>query len=389
MHRSLRLWTILTAGVALGTLALSACGITTSTTKHAASASATPTTLASAAGPFCLVPTPESWKTAIAKGQVATKGTWSRVLALSPSGDQMVEEVRRHSALSLELVSAAGKERFIVSIAHTDVGGYLEYADFDGRWVVYVLGYSQNIANRWTIYAWDSQSAAAPYKIAVSRSGTHWILDPDVKVHQGKATWVASPGTTDALEIHLFDLASHHDQIVEVGRVGPPFFADNLLAWPESKAPSDPLRLKAYDSVSGAMANLPDALKAIENGFSIAGNGRSSAWSGGATQKEIWMWHTGRTAPRKIFDAGEGSWVSQVQLTGNIVTWTGDATWAADLRSGSYVKLTPEAGGSMAKGTHLAFMYNTPGAKSEYTPIVSVVVDVSKLPPLPACPLNK
>jgi hypothetical protein len=301
----------------------------------------------------------------------------------------MVEEVRRHSALSLELVSAAGKERFIVSIAHTDAGGYLEYADFDGRWVVYVLGYSQNIANRWTIYAWDSQSAAAPYKIAVSRSGTHWILDPDVKVHQGKATWVASPGTTDALEIHLFDLASHHDQIVEVGRVGPPFFADNLLAWPESKAPSDPLRLKAYDSVSGAMANLPDALKAIENGFSIAGNGRSSAWSGGATQKEIWMWHTGRTAPRKIFDAGEGSWVSQVQLTGNIVTWTGDATWAADLRSGSYVKLTPEAGGSMAKGTHLAFMYNTPGAKSEYTPIVSVVVDVSKLPPLPACPLNK
>ena len=310
-------------------------------------------------------------------------------MALSPSGDKIVREVRKVSVAHLEMGSPGGKQQTIATIANTDAGGYLEYADFDGRWVVYVLGYSQNIANRWAIYAWDSQSAAAPHKIAVSRSGTHWILDPDVKVHQGKATWVASPGTTAVLEIHLFKLASDRDQIVETGNVGPPFFTDNLLAWPESKAPSDPSRLKAYDIVSGAMANLPDALKVIENGFSIASDGHNSAWTGGAMQKEVWAWHTGWAAPRKIYDAGQGSWVSEVQLTGDIVSWTGDATWAADLRSGSYVKLTPDSGISMASGTRLGFMYNTTGGKSQYPPIVSVVVDVSKLPPLPACAPSK
>jgi hypothetical protein len=360
-----------------------------SKSQPAASASATATTTPNAVGPFCLVPMPASWKSAIASGQVVGDGTWSRIMALSPSGDKIVREVRKVSVVHLEVGSTGGKQQTITTIANTDAGGYLEYADFDGRWVVYVLGYSQNIANRWAIYAWDSQSAAAPHKIAVSRPGTHWILDPDVKVHQGKATWVASPGTTAVLEIHLFELASDRDQIVETGHVGPPFFADNLLAWPESKAPSDPSRLKAYDIVSGAMANLPDALKAIENGFSIASDGHNSAWTGGATQKEIWVWHTGWTVPRKIFDAGQGSWVSEVQLTGDIVTWTGDATWAADLRSGSYVKLTPDSGISMTSGTRLGFMYNTTGGKSQYPPIVSIVVDVSKLPPLPACSSSK
>jgi hypothetical protein len=71
------------------------------------------------------------------------------------------------------------------------------------------------------------------------------------------------------------------------------------------------------------------------------------------------------------------------------VTWSSDATYAADLRSGSYVKLTPEYGASKAKGTHLEFMYGTTQVKSQYPALVSFVVDVSKLPPLPGCSPSK
>lgn len=352
-------------------------------------------------GPFCAVQTPVSWKSAITSGQVTADGTWSRVFALSPNGNQSVKEVLRGSIAYLELASRTGKQQTITNITNitnTQAGGFLETADFDGRWVVYVLGYDQNIANRWAIYAWDSHSTGAPHKIATSRSGAHFTLDPQVKVHQGKATWIASTGNTDALEVHLFDLAADRDLVVESAHIsGFPFFADNLLVWSEWKAPSDPPQVKAYDIVSGAMTNLPDALKTMLNSASFASNGRTWAWID-ATSRQVWAWRTDWTAPTKIFYGGQGSQVTWLQIAGDLVTWSGIVTltgkvvygvYAADLRAGSYVKLTPDYGSSMAKGTFLEFSYATTKTKSQYIPQVSFVVDVSKLPPLPTCSASK
>jgi hypothetical protein len=386
MHRNLRVKTLSTTLVTLGTLTLSACGLTTSTTQPSANASATKTVVPIAAGTFCEVPMPASWQSAITSGKIVANGTWSMVTALAPVGDKIVKEVLNDSVAHLELGSPGGKQQIITNIANTRAGGFLETVDFDGRWVVYVLGYSQQVANPWAIFAWDSKSESAPQKIAASQSDAFLSGDPQAKVQRGKAIWLAGSTTTNAREVHLFDLASSKDQVVGTGNGGFPFTADNLLVWPGTNG-----LLKAYDIVNGNNVGLPVALKAIQNSGSVAGNQFVWAWTGGATQKQVWLWRTGWgvehpwTPPRKIFDAGAGSWISGMQLVGNIVTWTGDATYAADLRSGSYVKLTPQYGYSIAKGTHLAFMYNTTMVKSQYMSQDSYVLDVSKLPPLPSC----
>jgi hypothetical protein len=376
--------------VASLTLTLGACGVTTSTKQPTADASATKVVRPIAAGLFCEVRMPASWKSAITSGKVVADGTWSRVEALAPVGNKIVKEVLKDSVAHLEVGSPGGKQQIITNIANTQVGGFLENVDFDGRWVVYVLGYSQQVANPWAIYAWDSKSGTPPQKIASSQSDAFLTGDPQVMVQHGKAIWIAGSTTTNAREVHLFDLATLKDQIVGTGNGGSPFFVDNLLVWPETKSP-----MSAYDIVNGHNVELPNSLKAIQNSGSIAGNQFAWVWTGGSTQKQVWMWRTGwgvkhpLTLPRKIFDAGQGSWISGIQLVGNIVTWTGDATYAADLRSASYVKLTPQYGGSMGKGTRLAIMYNTATVKSQYMSQVSYVLDVGKLPPLPACSPNK
>jgi hypothetical protein len=391
MNRNFRLWTVLTAVVALGTLALSACGVTTSKTQPSASASATMTKPPKAVGPFCAVPMPAVWKSAIANGQVTADGTWSRVFALAPNGEKIVKEVLKDSVAHLEVGAPGGKQQFITNIANTKDGGFLASADFDGRWVVYVLTYAQQVANPWAVYAWDSQSAAAPHKIASSRLGSS-AADPRAEVYQGKTNWITGGVTQGMIEIHLFDLASNHDQLVTKGFVGAPFFVDGLLVWPESKDGflwETPVKLKAYDIASSTMSNLTDALKAVKNDLNFVSDGRTSAWTDRSLH-QLSVWQSGWLAPRDIFYAGPGGeWVGSLNIAGRFVTWTGNATYAADLGSGSYVKLTPEYGSSIAKGNRFTFVYNTTPAKSQYIPNVSVVLDVSKLPPLPACALSK
>jgi hypothetical protein len=301
-------------------------------------------------------------------------------------------EVLKGSVAHLEVGAPGGKQQFIANIANTQAGGFLASADFDGRWVVYVLTYDQQVANPWAIYAWDSQSAAAPHKIASSRLGSSAAPDPQAEVYQGKTNWIAGVATQGIREIHLFDLASNHDKLVTKGFVGAPSFVDGLLVWPESEVGSlsqTPVKLKAYDIVSSTMSNLTDALKAVQNDLNFVSDGRTSAWTDKSLH-QLSVWQTGWLAPREIFYAGPGGeWVGSLNIAGRFVTWTGNATYAADLGSGSYVKLTPEYGSSIAEGNRFTFVYNTTPAKSQYIPNVSVVLDVSKLPPLPACALSK
>lgn len=106
-----------------------------------------------AAGLFCAVQMPASWQSAITSGKVTADGNWALVEALSPNDDQIVKEVRKGSVVHLELGSPGGKQQIITKIANTQAGGYLGAVDFDGRWVVYVLAYAQDIANPWAIFA--------------------------------------------------------------------------------------------------------------------------------------------------------------------------------------------------------------------------------------------
>jgi hypothetical protein len=390
MRRMARPGVSLVIAVALVALALGSCSAVKSKSQQSPIASTKVAPAPIALESFCEVPMPDSWKLTIASGKIAGEGTWSRVVALDPNGDKTVKEIRKGSSNYLELTSSSGELQTIAKIAHTDAGGYLETADFDGRWVVYSLGYGQSIANRWAIYAWDSHSAEPPQKVASWRPNSRMTLDPELHLHQGKATWIAGSAIKDALEVHLFDLATKNDLIVETGAIyGHPFFAKNLLVWPESNGSGRPLKMNAYDIATSTRVNLPATLNTIQKVGSIVGDSSTWAWVGGSTFSEVWVWRTGWSSSRKIFDSGKGSWVSSVQLAGDIVTWTSDATYAANLDTGSYVKLTPDYGSSMAKGSFLEFSYATTNIKSQYMPQDSFVVDVRKLAPLPTCATSK
>jgi hypothetical protein len=296
--------------------------------------------------------------------------------------------------------SLGGKQQFIANIANTYERGHLAYVDYDGRWVVYSLTFELLSGTEWTMFAWDSQSTAAPHKIADSRWNARMTLFAG-GVHQGKTIRLTgstsdAPGGSraihDAHKIHLYDLATGHDQVVWVVKtaiLSRPFFVGNLLVWPESDPPGDPTRLKAYDTVNGTMTNLPDALKTVRDTPSTAADTKTWAW-GDATFKQLWVWRTGWAAPKKIIDGGD---VASVSLAGDIVTWVGNGVYAADLRSGSYVKLTSRSGFSIAKDTRFEFEYGTRSLRSnyaaEFSPQVSFVVDVNKLPPLPPCSPSK
>jgi hypothetical protein len=298
MRRGFRLLTISTAVVVLGTFALSACSVTTSTTQPSASASTTVTTAPKAVGLFCAVPIPESWKSAIASGLVTADGTWSQVVALAPVGNKIVKEVRKGSVLHLEVGSPGEKQQFITNIANTYEGGHLVYVDYDGRWVIYSLNYELLSGTEWTTFAWDSQSTAAAHKIADSRWNGRTTLGVEA-VHQGKTILLTGSGSDapggsrtihDAHKIHIYHLATGHDQVVRVVKTAifsPPFFVGNLLVWPESGSPGDPTQLKAYDMANGTMANLPDALTTVRDSSSIAGDIKTWAWSD-ATFKQLW-----------------------------------------------------------------------------------------------------
>ena len=395
MRRGFRLLTISTAVVVLGTFTLSACGFTTSTTQPSASASTTVTTAPKAVGLFCAVPIPESWKLAIASGLVTSDGTRSQVLALAPVGDKIVKAVLKGSVLHLEVGSPGGKQQFITNIANTYRGGYIGAIDYDGRWVVYSLSYELPSGEPWAIFAWDSQSAASPHKIAASPSNERFPIGAVAVVHQGKASWVSGSRTTNARQVHLYDLAARHDKVVQVVKttnILHPFFAGNLLVWNEfdlsMSTPNSSIAMTAYDTLRGTLTNLPSALTAVRNSSSIAGDTKTWAWSD-ATFKQLWVWRTGWAAPKKIIDGGD---VGVFSLSGDIVTGYGNSVYAADLRSGSYVKLTPENvqyGYSIAKGTHFAFDYGKTKFSSQYPSQVSFIMDVSKLPPLPACSPSK
>jgi hypothetical protein len=294
-HRSRK---SLIIAVALVTFALGACSATASKSQPSPIASATKTAAPIAVGLFCPVPIPDSWKSAFARSKVTADGTWSQVVALAPVGDKIVKEVLKGSVLHLEVGSPGGKQQFITNIANTYAGGHLAGTDYDGRWVVYSLTYELLSGTEGTTFAWDSQSTAAPHKIADSRWNARRALFAG-GVDQGKTIRLTgstsdAPGGSrtihEAHKIHLYDLATGHDQVVRVVKtdiLSLPFFDGNLLVWHESDQPGDPTQLKAYDSASGAMANLPDALNAVQNGISIAGDANTWAWSN-ATHKQVW-----------------------------------------------------------------------------------------------------
>ena len=86
----------------------------------------------------------------------------------------------------------------------------------------------------------------------------------------------------------------------------------------------------------------------------------------------------GWPAARVIAENADGNPVTWPKVSGDTVSWVGERTYTADLRSGSYAPMTKRAGSAEVWGRFLRIGLPK-GAGASYH------IDTSKLPPLPRC----
>ncbi|NUR31409.1 MAG: hypothetical protein HOV83_37145 [Catenulispora sp.] len=256
---------------------------------------------------------------------------------------------------------------------------------FDGRWLIFMADRTQEITGAWDLYAWDTQGAAKPHLIA-SDPGT--VADSPVEwphVHGGKATWVQ--GLADGTQqIHLYDLATGHDGVVHTGHIGASLFAGDLLVWTEALKADGPVTPAAVSVATGAPATLPGPVAQAQTApAGIVSDGTSWAWTS-ADYRTLYAWRAGSQTAITIRTTDENDTMDSLGVSGDIVTWTSStATFAANLKTGSFTQVTKEYGSALTNGAAVAVYYPLGDLKSPDLAYEGYVLKTSDLAQLPKC----
>jgi hypothetical protein len=381
MHRSLFRTSVVLAGALLGAAGLIGCDHFPSRPVPSSTAPITkPTDLRLVSGPYCEVSLPDSWKTALTAGAIphaADESLYAK--AVSSDGSSVFAESTQGNVR--ELVWLHSGTRTVVTqlpdITHEVFG-----AAFDGRWLAFTVWDEPTLYSPWTIYGWDSQAGGVPRQLGRAE----FAGEPYPIVYNGRAYWTRSVADKSS-EVHMTDLASGQDRVIDTGWDGYPFRYGSLVVWIQRADAG--MQLKAADLGTGQPAALPAELQEPLSQGDFA-NGDEATYvsttyvatmdSSGTLQVR----RAGSTKAVTVVKAAAGEDLQWPKVGGSWVTWdTGKAQFIADLRTGSYAQLTPQYGGTVLSGNGLVVMYAPAGTS---TVVDSTLVDLSKLPDLPACP---
>ncbi|GAA3521674.1 hypothetical protein [Actinocatenispora rupis] len=350
------------------------------------SASAAPSATATPGVPgpdFCAVSLPAAWRQHLTAGRIPVRpGESLTVHAVGDDGSTAVADSRLGDTRTV-LFLRGGSRQDVLRMAGQD---QLYGAGFDGRYLVFSVSHDPADLAAWTLYAWDSTTAAPPRMLArnaVDDAG-HPAPGPMLYpvISDGVAAWTAGrpDGTT---ELHRYTLLTGDDQVVRAGHPGTPFLFGGDLVWPESPKPDALTALHAVAMETGTPAALPGALAAVRGPAFIAGTGDAAAWVD-ADVHSLWVWRPTWPRPVRALRVAEGRNLQWVRVAGDLVTWDdGTAQFGADLRTGSYAQLTPRYGYTVADGDALAVGYAPASKTDDGAP--PTLVRVSDLPPLPGC----
>jgi hypothetical protein len=348
--------------------------------------SGTGTGTAVAVAGFCRVGLPRSWQDALAAGRLTGRpGERLIVHAASPDGEVIAVDVRIAGRRGLVLLRHGTQRRTVVDFPHPDTQQTLA-ADFDGRWLVYVIGHDRAEPNDWTLYAWDSVAAGKPEVLAdnhVRRLRGPWLLPV---VRDGQAAWVAGAGNGKS-ELHLFDLTHGTGKIIDSGAATTPVFFGNWLLWRAGYDDAG-VPVGAADARTGDPAALPALLHEVRSHRFLAADRQTLVWATDA--RTLVAWRPGWPAPRTVVAVGEQEAAQWPAVAGDLITWgTAEAKFVADLRTGSQAQVTWQYGVSRAWYDTLMVSQRapdvgtaTPGQRQAEQ--VSVV-RASRLPRLPDC----
>jgi len=329
------------------------------------------------------VDTPREWTTAEAVGLLPhAKNEIVSTVAVSADGSASYAADSIGGATSLVQFTDHGRHKHTIFTppAGTYFGaGY----SFDGRWLIFSTTTVQDVVGPWKLYAWDSAGHLGPHEFAHEDDPVPTSRALQTSTTAGKVTW--AQGIADGGQaIHVFDLVSGRDRVVRQAHVGRPLFAGTTLVWPEAAAPDTPARLKALSDYGlGAPYDLPEPLRRIGEPQNLATDGVTWAWAS-PDFGTLYAWRTGWADSETIHTTdARHDHVEWMAVAGDLVTWTGNATYIADLRSHSFTRVTPAYGGSVAFGKAIGVGY--PDTLDKGGTETDFVVKEAALPPLPNC----
>lgn len=327
----------------------------------------------------CEVRLPASWSSALAAGELRAPAGERAVLTDAGPGwtaVQLTGDGQRRAAL----LRGTDAPRTLLTLTDP-VEHQLLAADFDGRrWAAFAVLEGRTLDSPWSLYVWDATTGTSRRLARADRPGPL----PQPVVRDGTVHWAQGVGDGKAA-VYAAAAAGGAARTLRTGVMDAPFVAGDLLVWRESVGSGT--RLAAVSRTGARTAALPDALAALRDVRSVVSDGRTWAWVEGETTPRLMVWRTGDARPAAVVTASPAvDGMDQLRISGRLVTWrTPETSYALDLGSGSYARITPAYGYAQARGGALAVAYSVGNAKTADSRPVIQVVDAGRLPGLPRC----
>ncbi|MFD6665287.1 hypothetical protein ACFWDK_23330 [Micromonospora chalcea] len=349
---------------------------------------------------FCPVAVPQSWQDAVRDGRLPREPGERWVgLTPAPDGRSVFATVERDGLPKVLVKQERNGDRLIVATM-PDLFTFPLLADFDGRWLVYARTDIRRAAPHGgggaEVFAWDAQTGGEPRQVTGTVQGAR-----PFHLHDGKlaVTRVVDQYRT---ELALHDLAAGTAHRVAIGRVSAVGFRGADLLWHDwSKR-----RLNTFRP-SGNLVSQHGAFLGRVEAPDMTTDGRTMAWISPG-DGEVNVWRSGWNGPVRVLSAalstpvpasggptvppdavppagGAVSRVARPAVVGDLMVFRYNLGWyVADLRTGSYARLTADHAGAAVSGPALLMDSDDSSVPAERRAYSLLLLD--RLPPLPACP---
>ncbi|WP_197494833.1 hypothetical protein [Micromonospora sp. NBRC 110037] len=344
---------------------------------------------------FCLVTVPQSWQDAVRESRLPKEPgeRWSG-FAPAPDGRSAFATVQRDGLPMLLVKQEKNGDRRVVATM-PDLFTFPLWGDFDGRWLVYARTDLSRAAPHGEgsaeLFVWDAETGAEPRQVANAGQRAVPFLLQD-----GRLAVTRILGK-DRAELTLHDLAAGSVRTVATGQVSAVGFRGADLIWFDRATG----RLNAIgpDGTAGASAQPALGPGAVD----VTTDGRTTAWVS-RDERDLTVWRPDWTAPVRILRVTSPPpatpslppgarpptddpfhRIAGPTAVGDLVLFDYHQGWyVADLRTGSYVRLTADHADAMVSGPALLMDpedNSVPAERHAYS-----LLRLDRLPPLPACP---